>query len=30
MIKLKVEIYCHNCPDFEADVTSYVNNGPDH
>ena len=21
MIKLKVEEYCHNCPDFEADVT---------
>nr|DAG55659.1 MAG TPA: hypothetical protein [Caudoviricetes sp.] len=33
MIKLNVEKYCHNCPDFTAnvtsyaaDVTSYVNN----
>lgn len=25
MIKLNVEKYCHNCPDFTADVTSYVN-----
>lgn len=30
MIKLKVKICCHNCPDFEADVTSYVNNGSDY
>lgn len=23
MIELKVEEYCHNCPDFEADVTKH-------
>lgn len=22
MIELKVEMYCHECPDFEADVSS--------
>nr|DAT80524.1 MAG TPA: hypothetical protein [Caudoviricetes sp.] len=27
MIKLNVEKYCHNCPDFTANVISHVNSG---